>query len=102
MDRFNLDNNNALHAKVANLDINLLVINARDQDQLANAISNTTPSLISVTTAKPVNFLETLLVPLVELPNKMEDALQYNKTVMHKVKSNLDSNNAMLAKPVLM
>jgi hypothetical protein len=33
--------------------------------------------------------------------NKMEDAQPIHKAVMLKVKSNLDNNNAMLAKPVL-
>jgi hypothetical protein len=100
-DKFNLDNNNALHAKGARLDTNLSVTNAKDQDQLVIAISNTIPPPIFVTTAHPTNFLETMPTMLVESTNKMEDAQSMVKTVMPKVKSNLDNNNAMLAKPVL-
>jgi hypothetical protein len=87
-DKFNLDNNNALHAKDARLDTNLSVTNAKDQDQLVIAISNTTPPPISVTTAHPINFLETMPTTLVELTNKMEDAQSMVKTVMPQVKSN--------------
>jgi hypothetical protein len=51
-DKFNLDNNNALHAKDAKLDTNLSVTNAKDPDQLVIAISNTIPPPISVTTVQ--------------------------------------------------
>jgi hypothetical protein len=95
-DKFNLDNNNALHAKDAKLDTNLSVTNAKDQDQLVIATNNTTLLPISVTTVQSTNFLETMPVT-----NKMEDAQPIHKAVMLKVKSNLDNNNAMLAKPVL-
>jgi len=60
---FNWPNNNAISARTAQQDNNLLVTFAESQDQLAVATSNTTHKLTDVTLAQQVNSPTTVKAP---------------------------------------
>jgi hypothetical protein len=87
-DNSNLDNNNAMLAKLAQLDKPLLTVNAPFQDQPVLATSNTTKSPTNVITAVSTKSQE------MDSVNKTLDAELTLKTATLEDKFNSDNNHA--------